>query len=102
VPEQIISTVVKKLYTYTIVVLKIGKEKREIKYKVGVNKQGNTMVPVMFICLMNVFVETLQKTWNVETLQYKWFPKSKQSGNKRGKLLGQKRVGTSFDLFYLL
>eukprot|EP00978_Attheya_sp_CCMP212_P012987 scaffold32398_cov53-Attheya_sp.AAC.2 len=41
------------------------------------------------------------KNWNVETLQYKGFPKSKQSGNKRGKLLGQKEVGTAFDLFYL-
>eukprot|EP00978_Attheya_sp_CCMP212_P042475 scaffold259533_cov35-Attheya_sp.AAC.1 len=35
-------------------------------------------------------------------LQYKWFPESKQSGNKRGKLLGQKGVGTAFDLFYVL
>jgi hypothetical protein len=44
------------------------------------------------------------KNWDVETLQYKykWFPESKQSGNKRGKLLGQKGVGTAFDLFFFL
>ena len=72
VPQQMLK-VIKKLYTDTIVVLKIGKEKREIKYEVGV-KQGDTMAPVLFIYLMNAFAETLKKNWDVETLQYKWFP----------------------------
>eukprot|EP00978_Attheya_sp_CCMP212_P018355 scaffold50097_cov33-Attheya_sp.AAC.5 len=61
------------------------------------------MAPVLFIYLMNSFVETLSEKWMFKKLEYKWFPTSK-NGNKRGRLTGQspKAIGTKFDLFYFL
>jgi hypothetical protein len=53
---------------------------------------------------MNAFAKTLSKKWKLKKMEYKWFPQTKSSGNKRGRLTGQspKAAGTEFDLFYFL
>jgi hypothetical protein len=59
------------------------------------------MAPVLFIYLMNAFVETLSKKWKFVKMKYKWLPRSRNR-NKRGKLTGQspKSKGSEFKLFY--
>jgi hypothetical protein len=57
------------MYRDSIVVLKIGKEDREVPYKMGV-KQGDTMAPVLFIYLMNAVAETLSSKWDFNKLEY--------------------------------
>jgi hypothetical protein len=56
IPESLI-TVIEKMYKDSVVVFKIGKEKREVPYKICV-KQGDNMAPVLFIYLMNAVAKT--------------------------------------------
>jgi hypothetical protein len=101
IPDTLI-TVIEKMYNDSVVVFKIGKEEREVPYRIGV-KQGDNMAPVLFIYLMNAVAETLSNKWDFNKLEYNWFPES-ANGNKRGKLTGQspKAMGSKFDLFYFL
>ncbi len=50
---------IKTIYTNNVCVLKIEKEIVEIPHSAGV-QQGNTMAPVLFLCLMAAFAETLE------------------------------------------
>jgi len=54
-----------KMNEINIVVLKIEKEKVEMRQTVGVC-QGDNMVPVLFLFLMTTFVETLEAEWKQE------------------------------------
>ena len=51
------------MYTDLKVVLKIGKETREILQSVGV-RQGDNMAPVLFLFLMTAFAESLDKEYD--------------------------------------
>ena len=48
------------MYADLKIVLKIGKVKAEMKQKIGV-KQVDCMAPVLFLFIMMVFAETLDK-----------------------------------------
>eukprot|EP00978_Attheya_sp_CCMP212_P026570 scaffold87617_cov61-Attheya_sp.AAC.6 len=77
------------MYKNTKVIINIGKETREIIYRVRV-KQGDNMAPVLFIFLVNAFTETLENKWDFKKMEYKnWFPKAKNGGIKRGRLVNQ-------------
>jgi hypothetical protein len=104
IPDSLI-TIIEKMYKDSIVSFKIGMESRDIKYGIGV-KQGDNMAPVLFIYLMNAFVETLASKWNFDKLEFRWFPETTNK-NKRGILTGQspKTMGTKFStssLCYML
>eukprot|EP00978_Attheya_sp_CCMP212_P047656 scaffold422962_cov75-Attheya_sp.AAC.1 len=60
--------------------------KRDIPHEIGV-KQGDTMVPMLFIYLMNAFAEILSDNWHFNKLKYNWFLESSSNGNKQGHLL---------------
>eukprot|EP00978_Attheya_sp_CCMP212_P014655 scaffold37475_cov44-Attheya_sp.AAC.3 len=68
------------MYKDSVVIFKTGSETRDIPYGIGV-KQGDNMVPVLFIYLMNVFAEILSDKWHFNKLVYNWFPES-GNGNK--------------------
>jgi hypothetical protein len=51
------------MYTDLKVVLKIGKETREILQSVGV-RQGDNMAPVLFLFLITAFAESLDKKYD--------------------------------------
>jgi hypothetical protein len=57
------------MYKDSVVIFKTGSKTRDIPYAIGV-MQGEKMVPVLFIYLMNVFPETLSKTWHFNKLNY--------------------------------
>jgi hypothetical protein len=80
----------------------VGKEKREVPYKIGV-KQGDNRAPILFIYLMNPVAETLSNKLDFNKLEYNWFPES-MNGNKRRRLTGHspKALGSKYDLFYFV
>ena len=60
-PPTFVATI-RKIYTSSVVVLKIEKEVREIPQEVGL-WQGDNMGPVLFLFLMTAFAETLELKW---------------------------------------
>ena len=63
VPPPKFASAIQRLYTDLWVILKIGKEKKEIQQKVGV-RQGDNMSPVLFLFMMAAFAETLENEWS--------------------------------------
>ena len=61
-------SVIERMYTNLKVVFKIEKNKIEILQSVGV-RQGNNMAPVLFLFLMAVMAELLDKFWEREGIQ---------------------------------
>eukprot|EP00978_Attheya_sp_CCMP212_P005075 scaffold11222_cov56-Attheya_sp.AAC.4 len=59
----------------SVVIFKTGSETRDILYGIGV-KQGDNIVPVLFICLMNAFANTLSDKRHFNKLEYNLFPES--------------------------
>ena len=57
-PQKLCSAI-ERMYQNLSVIIKVGKEKREIKQKVGV-RQGDTLSPVLFIFMMSAFAEALE------------------------------------------
>ena len=53
--------------------LEIGKEKYEIEYNTGV-QQGDNMVPILFLYVMQAAMETLHKKITFNKLQFRHFP----------------------------
>ena len=53
---------ISRMYQYLKVVLKIGKIKDKMSQTVGV-RQGNCMVPVLFLFMVMAFSETLETEW---------------------------------------
>ena len=51
-----------RMYADIKIVLKIGKEKAEMKQTVGV-RQGDCMAPVLFLFMIMAFAETLEQEW---------------------------------------
>ena len=60
-PPKIRSTIA-RMYADMKTILKIGKVKAEMKQTIGV-RQGDCMAPVLFLFMMMVFAETLEKDW---------------------------------------
>ena len=56
---------IKRLYTDLRVALKIGKERADIPQTVGV-RQGDNLLPVIFLFMMAAFAETLEHEWKSE------------------------------------
>ena len=54
--------IIERLYTDLRVVLKMGKEKIDISQGVGV-QQGDNMAPVLFLFLMSMVADLLEKAW---------------------------------------
>jgi hypothetical protein len=88
----------KKVYDNCKVKIKIGKNFTEVDYTTGV-QQGDNMSPVLFLFVMQGFLDTLQL--DAQPVQFSYFPDNK-NGNLatcKGRLLGQKFAakGTTFD-----
>jgi hypothetical protein len=65
---------IKKRYNNCTVKIKVGEEFTEIDYTTGVHK-GDNMSPVLFLFVMQTFLETLQ--FESQPIQYSCFPKNK-------------------------
>jgi hypothetical protein len=89
---------VKKLYRDCKVRIRAGKEFTELNYTTGVH-QGDNMSPVLFLFVMQAFLETLQL--NLQPTLFAHFPENKNKNplTCKGKLLGQntKAKGTPFN-----
>ena len=97
IPPIIVQNI-KKLYDNCKVKIKIGKNFTEVDYTTGV-QQGDNMSPVLFLFVMQGFLDTLQL--DAQPVQFSYFPENK-NGNLatcKGRLLGQNTAakGTTFD-----
>jgi hypothetical protein len=89
-----------KLYNNCKVKIKSEKNFTKVDYTTGV-QQGNNISPVLFLFVMQAFLDTLQL--NSQPIQFSYFPENK-NGNLatcKGRLLGQNTAakGTSFEFF---
>ena len=102
VPEEMVD-VIQRLYTDSQLSLKIGKEKQDIPYTVGV-KQGDNMAPVLFLFLMQAMAETLEAEWLKEGIKIPEFRYHKETKCVKGRMRAQstKAKGTAFSLFKIL
>jgi len=101
VPPKLTS-VIRRLYTDTLVKLRIGKELRLIPYTVGV-KQGDNMAPVLFLFVMQAFADTLStplQAENIDAPEYRYHP---HRARPYGRLLSQSTTakGRTFHLSQL-
>jgi Reverse transcriptase (RNA-dependent DNA polymerase) len=91
---------IKKFYTGMTVNVRLGKEKASIPYTIGV-QQGDNMAPLLFIFVMRVFTDNIEKNWStkwgLQTIQMNHFPNI-----GRGRPHSAKSTGTQFDLTHLL
>jgi hypothetical protein len=91
---------IKKRYNNCTVKIKVGEEFTEIDYTTGVHT-GDNMSPVLFLFVMQTFLETLQ--FESQPIQYSCFPKNKNINlhTYKGRLLSQntkaKRSSFSFN-----
>ena len=95
-PPNVVKNI-KKLNTNCKVKIKVGKKYTEIDYTTGVH-QGDNMSPVLFLFLIQAFLDTLQI--RSQPIQYTYFPEHKNGNSKtcRGRLLSQNTTakGTPF------
>jgi hypothetical protein len=95
-PPNVVKNI-KKLYTNCKVKIKVGKKYTEIDYTTGVH-QGDNMSPVLFLFVIQAFLDTLQI--RSQPIQYTYFPEHKNGNSKtcRGRLLSQNTTakGTPF------
>ena len=93
------------MYDKRIVKLIIGKVETSIDFKVGV-KQGDSMVPVLFMFLMMAFSETIEDKWTALGLNKAQFVCKDNSPISTGQLVshrtGTLSSGVLFYLFYML
>jgi hypothetical protein len=88
----------KKLYDNCKVKIKIGKNYTKVDYTTAA-QQGDNMSPVLFLFVIQAFLDTLQR--DAQPVQFSYFPENK-NGNLatcKGRLLGQNNTakGTTFD-----
>jgi len=88
---------IKRLYSNCKVKIRVGTETIELHYTTGVH-QGDNMSPVLFLFIMQAFLDTLH--FKTQNIQFSYFPKNK-NGNlqtSKGRLLGQntKAQGSPF------
>ena len=86
-PPALVETV-KKLYKDCKVKIKVGKKYVEIDYTTGVH-QGDNMSPVLFLFVIQAFLDTLQLS-SKATL-YSYFPENKNGNlnSTKGRLISQ-------------
>ena len=93
------------MYADMKIVLKIGKVKAEMKQMIGV-RQRDSMVPVLFLFMMMVFSETLDKDGEKAGLEMITFHQRTHSPRKKISLNGHKNntspTGTLIELFSVL
>ena len=80
--------IVQKLYRDCSVKIKVGSKFTEVDYTTGVH-QGDNMSPVLFLFVIQAFVDTLNL--NIQPTQFAYFPENK-NGNLatiKGRLLSQ-------------
>ena len=86
-PAALVETV-KKLYKNCKVKIKVGKKYAEVNYTTGVH-QGDNMSPVLFLFVIQAFLDTLQLS--SRPTRYSYFPENK-NGNlntTKGRLISQ-------------
>jgi hypothetical protein len=66
---------VKRMYRDCKVQVKVGKEKRYIDYKTGI-QQGDNITPILSIFLMLEVYKTLEKKWQFKKPQFRHFQES--------------------------
>ena len=69
---KILTDVIKKLHTDVTYLFGAGPDKVKIKSGRGV-KQGDNLGPILFIILMDAVARTLDKHWNFEKPDFRWF-----------------------------
>jgi hypothetical protein len=102
IPEDVIN-VIQRVYRNVMLELNSGSPKDMILYSVGV-KQGDAMLPVLFIVLMQAMAETLEEEWeaaDVKSIDLCYF---KDSPKHRGCMHGQawNTKGTPFKIDHIL
>jgi hypothetical protein len=102
IPDDIIK-VIQRLYKKVTLKLNSGSVKDSIPYSVGV-RQGDAMVPVLFIVLMEAMAETLEDEWksaDIETVDLRHF---KDTPTHQGRMHGQawSTEGTTFNINHIL
>ena len=90
-----------------IVVLKIEKEKVEMRQTVGV-RQGDNMAPVLFLFMMNAFAESLEIEWKRNEIPVLTVMTTDSNNIKEGQVCSRtpamynSRSLTSFEIFQCL
>jgi hypothetical protein len=78
--------------------IKVGKTFKELEYSTGVH-QGDNMSPILFLFVIQAFLETLKI--DTQPIRFSYFPENKNGNHKtcKGRLLSQNpsAKGTSFD-----
>lgn len=99
-----LANAIEQLYKDMSVKLTVEKKTAHIPYTVGV-QQGDSMVPILFLFVMQALSETMENKWDehLSKLEYRCLPTA-DGKTTRGRLLSQRisRKGTSFNLFYQL
>jgi hypothetical protein len=98
VPDNLIE-VLKKLYTDVTINLRVGEKLEQFLSTSGV-KQGDNLAPVLFIFVIHAVSNSLDKKWEFETPDLRWYPDT-QAGKPRGQLRGTNPLnkGTKFSFF---
>jgi hypothetical protein len=91
--------VLKKLYKDVTINLKVGENLEQFLSTSGV-KQGDNLAPILFIFVIHAVSHSLDKKWEFETPDFRWFPDT-QAGQPRGQLSGtnHSNKGTKFSFF---
>jgi hypothetical protein len=92
---------VKRMYRDCKLQVNIGKEKRHIDYKTGV-QQCDKSAPTLFIFLMLAVSETLEKKWKLKKPQFRHFKESVWKKSERVRNQNTRAKGILIELFYLL
>mmetsp|Transcript_1493 Transcript_1493/g.2313 ORF Transcript_1493/g.2313 Transcript_1493/m.2313 type:complete len:881 (+) Transcript_1493:452-3094(+) len=97
-PAPIVN-LVRKLYNNCQVKIKVGAKFTEISYTTGVH-QGDNMSPVLFLFVIQAFLETLQLT--AQPAQFTFFPDNKNNNSKtqKGRLLSQNTTAKGNPFFF--
>jgi hypothetical protein len=97
-PPPIVQNV-KKLYKNCRVKIKVGKKYTEIDYTTGVH-QGDNMSPVLFLFVIQAFLDTLQL--KSQPVEYAYFPENKNGNSKtcKGRLLSQDTTAKGTPFFF--
>jgi hypothetical protein len=98
VPDNLIE-VLKKLYTDFTINLRVGDKLEQFLSNSGV-KQRDNLAPVLFIFVIHAVSNSLDKKWEFETPDLRWFPDT-QAGKPRGQLRGtnHSNKGAEFSFF---
>ena len=93
------------MYADSKVRLILGETDMSIYFEVGV-KQGDSVVPVLFLFIMMAFAETLEEEWVKNDLQMIKFKRQSNSPQSAGRITSHQRKsfshGTLFGIFCML